>query len=63
MNLCIADNNTDYPHDNPNNDSLHKVRTFIKMCEGTFQLVNRSGYDLSYNEACCPFKGRVQFYI
>ena len=33
------------------------------MCERTFQLVYRPGCDLSYNEACCPFKGQVQFHI
>ena len=63
VNLHISDNNTDYPHDNPNHDPLHKVRSFIQMCKRTFQLVYRPGYGLSYDEACCPFKGRVQFCI
>ena len=63
VNLHISDNNTDYPHDNPNHDPLHKVRSFIQMCERTFQLVYRPGCDLSYDEACCPCKGRVQFCI
>ena len=33
------------------------------MCKRTFQLVYRHGCDLSFDEACCPFKGRVQFHI
>ena len=63
VNLHISDNNTDYPHENPNHDPLHKVRSFIQMCERTFQLDYRPGCDFSYDEACCPFKGRVQFCI
>ena len=58
VNLHISDNNTDYSHDNPNHDPLHKVRSFIQTCERTFQLVYRPGFDLSYDEACCHFKGR-----
>ena len=56
MNLHISDNNTDYPHDNPNHDPLHKVKPFIQICERTFQLVYRPGCGLSYDEACCLFK-------
>ena len=73
VNLHISDNYTDYPHDNPNHDPfphdnpnhdpLHKVRSFIQMCERIFQLVYRPGCDLSYDEACCPFKGRVLFHV
>ena len=63
MNLHISDNNTDYPYDNPIHDPLHKVRAFIQMYERTFQLVYRHRCDISYDEACCPFKGRVQFHI
>ena len=63
VNLHISDNNTDYPCDNPNHDPLHKVRPFIEMCERTFQLVYRPECDLSFDEACCPFKGRVQFHV
>ena len=61
--LHISDNNTDYPHENPNHDPLHKVRPFIQMCERAFQLVYRPGCDLSFDEACCPFKGRVWFCV
>ena len=63
MNLHTSDINTDYPHDNPNYDPLHKVRSFIQMCERIFQLVYRPVSDLSYDKACCPFKGRVQLHI
>ena len=63
MNLHISDNNTVYLCDNPNHDPLHKVRAFIQMCEGTFQLFYIPGCDLSYDEACCSFKGRVWFHI
>ena len=63
VNLYISDNNTDYPHDNPNHDPLHKMRSFTQMCERTIQLVYRPGCDLSYDEACCPVKGRVWFCI
>ena len=59
MNQHIADNNTDYPCDNPNHDPLRKVRSFIQMGDSTFQLVYSPGCDFSYVEACFPFKGRV----
>ena len=61
VNLHISDNNTDYYCDNPNHDPLHKVRPFIQMCERTFQLVYRPECDLSFDEACCPFKGECSF--
>ena len=63
VNLHISENYTDYPCDNPNHDPLHIVRSFIQICERTFQLVYRPGCDLSYDEAYCAFKGRVQFHI
>ena len=59
MSLQISDSYNDYPHDNLNHDPLHKVGAFIQICERTFQLVYRPGCDLSYDETCCPFKGRV----
>ena len=63
MNLHISDNNTDYPHDNPNHDPLHKVRTFIQMFERTSHLVYRPGCDLSYDDVCSSFKGKEQFHF
>ena len=63
MNLHISDNNTVYPCDNPNHDPFHKVRPFIQMCKRTFHLVYRPECELSFDEACCPFKGRVQFHV
>ena len=39
------------------------MRAFIQICERTFQLVYRPGCDLSYDEACWSFKGRVWFHI
>ena len=33
------------------------------MCKRTFQLVYRPECDLSFDEACCSFKGRVWFHV
>jgi len=62
-NLHVADNSTDLPRDDPNHDPLHKVRPFIEMCQRRFQMVYNPGQNLSFDEACCPFKGRLRFKV
>ena len=60
-NFQITDSANDLPRNNPNRDRLFRVRPFIDMLERTFKNAYRCGRDLSFDEGCCPFKGRAAF--
>ena len=59
-NLHIADNTN-----NPQNaaDPLYKLRDFITMTQDNFKFVYKPGQNISLDEACCPFKGRLRFKV
>ena len=44
-------------------DLLYKIRPFIDMMDRTFRQSYRPGRDLSVDEGCCPFKGKVSFRV
>ena len=60
-NFQITDSANDLPRNNPSRDRLFRVRPFIDMLERTFKNAYRCGRDLSFDEGCCPFKGRAAF--
>ena len=60
-NLQVFDSNKDLPRNNPNHDKLFKVRPFVDMMDRNFLQSYKAGRDLSVDEGCCPYKGRVQF--
>ena len=44
-------------------DPLFKLRPFIEMCERNFKYLYKPSKNLSLDEACCPFKGRLKFKV
>ena len=47
----------------PGHDPLCKIRPFIDMVQRNFLYVYKPSKCLSFDEACCPFKGRVKFRV
>ena len=60
-NLQVLDSTLDLPHDHICHDPLYKVRPMLDMMDRTFVQSYKSGRDLSFDEGCCPYKGRVIF--
>ena len=60
-NFKVVNNEDDLPKRDPLHDPLFKVRPFIDMMKRRFLNSYRGGRDLSFDEGCCPFKGRVGF--
>ena len=60
-NLQVSDSTLDLPRNNRNHDPLFKVCPMLDMMDRTFVQSYKSGRDLSFDEACCPYKGRVIF--
>ena len=44
-------------------DKLHKIRPFIQMCEDNFASFYTPERELSVDEGCIPFRGRVSFRV
>ena len=47
----------------PGHDPLCKIRPFVDMVKRNFVYVYKPSKCLSFDEACCPFKGRVKFRV
>ena len=62
-NLQVSDSSLDLPRNHRNYDSLYKVRPMLDMMDRTFVQSYKSGRDLSFDEGCCPYKGRVFFAV
>ena len=62
-NLQVVDNAQNLPPNARNWDPLFKVRPMIDMMDRTFLQCYKSGRDLSFDEGCCPYKGRVKFRV
>ena len=60
-NFQVVDNKDDIPRNRPGHDPLFKVRPFLDMMERTFKQSFKPGRDLSFDEGCVPFKGKVRF--
>ena len=60
-NVQILNKDFDLPRNHPNHDPLFKVRPMIDMMDRTFLQAYKCGRDLSFDEGCCPYKGRVYF--
>ena len=60
-NLQISDKSLDLPHNNILHDPLFKVRLMMDMMDRNFTNSYKCGRDLSFDEGCCPYKGRVSF--
>ena len=60
-NLQVSDSTADLPCNNPNPDKLFKVHPFVDMMDRIFLQIYKAGRDLSVDEGCCPYKGRIHF--
>lgn len=60
-NLHLADDDQNPCYRRRGHDPLFKVRDFMNMCNRNFRLVYAPKRDLSFDEGCCPFKGRLRF--
>ena len=47
----------------PGHDPLCKIRPFVDMVQRNFLYAYKPSKCLSFDEACCPFKGRVKFRV
>ena len=60
-NLQVSDSSAGLLHNNFNHDKLFKIHPFVDMIDRTFLQSYKPGKDLSVDEGCCPYKGRVLF--
>ena len=60
-NLHLNDDETNPRRGEQGHDALHKIRPFIDMCDRNFRNIYRPNMELSFDEGCCPFKGRLKF--
>ena len=60
-NFQVSNKDLDLPRNDPNHDPLFKVRPMIEMMDRTFLQAYKCGRDFSFDEGCCPYKGRVHF--
>ena len=60
-NLQVSDITADLLCNNVNHDKLFKIRPFVDMIDRTFLQSYKPGRDISVDEACCLYKGRVLF--
>ena len=51
------------PHNQPGHYPLTKHRDFVDMIDRNFLFAYKFAQALSFDEACCPFKGHLQFHI
>ena len=61
LNLQVSDSSLDLPHNHRLHDPLYKVCSMLDMMDRNFVQSYKSGRDLSFDEGCCPYKGRVIF--
>ena len=59
-NLQVSDSTLDLPCNCPLHEKLFKIRPFLDMMDKNFKQSYKCGRDLSFDEECCPFKGRLK---
>ena len=47
----------------PDHDPLCKIRPFVDMLDRNFTFAYKPSKALAFDEACCPFKGRLRFRV
>ena len=62
-NIHLTDDSTNPRYGQPGHDPLAKLRPFMDMCERNFCHVYRPQRNLSMDESCCPWKGRLRFKV
>ena len=61
-NLQVLDSTLDLPHNHRMHDPLYKIHPMLDMMDRNFVQSYKCGRDLSFDEGCCPYKGRVFFH-
>ena len=62
-NFHVNDDSLNPHRTHPRHDPLCKIRPFVKMCERNFLYAYKPSKSLSFDEACCPFKGGLCFKV
>ena len=62
-NFHINDNSLNPRLGRPGHDPLCKIRPFVDMLDRNFPFAYKPSKSLAFDEACCPFKGRIQFRV
>ena len=62
-NLHICDNAESPPFQHHGHDPLAKLCPFISMVEMNIIHLYKAEKNISIDEACCPFKGRLRFQV
>ena len=62
-NFHVNDASQNPPPGRPGHDPLCKIRPFVDMLERNFMYAYKPSKALSFDEACCPFKGRQRFQV
>ena len=62
-NIHVNDDSQNPPRNHPGHDPLCKIRPFVDMVQRNFLYAYKPSKRLSFDEACCPFKGRVKFRV
>ena len=62
-NFHVNDDSNNPPRGRPGHDPLAKIRPFVDMVERNFLYAYKPSKVLSFDEACCPFKGRLRFRV
>ena len=62
-NLHVNDDSHNPRPSQPGHDPLCKIQPFVDMVQRNFLYVYKPRKELSFDEACCPFKGRVRFRV
>lgn len=62
-NFHITDDSTNPPFGKFGHDALAKLRPFLTMCQENFKFTYKPHRDLSLDESCCPWKGRLRFKV
>ena len=60
-NFHVADDRENPPHPDPQHNPLAKLQPFIDMCNTQFKAAFNPGENISIDEGCCPWRGRLRF--
>lgn len=60
-NFHVADDSNNPPRGQPGHNPLAKIQPFIDMTRDTFLAAYSPGKNISIDEGCCPWKGRLVF--
>ena len=61
-NFHITDDSNNPPYKQPGHNPLAKLQPFIDLLSESFLDAYRPGLNISVDEGCCPWKGRLRFH-